>query len=102
MIPEAARGDFVQIAREILSNIARHAQAGEIAVACALREGETVVMTIEDDGIGFDPATVTRGHGLSNIEERARDIGGRLVITPRQPKGSVHTVTVSGERDTDG
>lgn len=102
MIPEAARRDFIQIAREILSNIARHAQAGEIAVACALREGETVVMTIEDDGVGFDPATVERGHGLSNIEQRARNIGGRLVITPRQPKGSVHTLALPGERGIDG
>lgn len=102
MIPEAARGDFIQIAREILSNIARHAQASEVALACALREGETVVMTFEDDGIGFDPATVKRGHGLSNIEERAAHIGGRLTITQRTPKGSVHTLSLPGERTADG
>jgi signal transduction histidine kinase len=98
MVPEPFRGDFIQIAREILSNIARHAQAHEVSVACAMREGETVVMTIEDDGIGFDPAAVKRGHGLTNIEERARRIGGELHITARRPKGTVHTLSLPGEK----
>lgn len=98
MVPEAARGDFIQITREILSNIARHAQASEVSVACAVREGETVVMTIEDDGVGFDPAAVQRGHGLTNIEERARRIGGDLAISDRGPKGTVHTLSLPGEK----
>ena len=98
MVPESFRGDFIQIAREILSNIARHAQAHEVSVACAVREGETVVMTIEDDGIGFDSATVTRGHGLTNIEERARRMGGELHISQRRPKGTVHTLSLPGEK----
>ena len=98
MIPEAARGDFIQIAREILSNIARHAQASEVSVACAVREGHTVVMTIEDDGIGFNPETVMRGHGLGNIEERARRVGGEIVISKRMPRGTVHTMSLRGEK----
>ena len=99
MVPEAAKGEFIQIAREILSNIARHAQASEVKVACAVREGESVVMTIEDDGVGFDPATVRRGQGLTNMEERARRIGGELRITVRRPKGTVHTLSVPGEKE---
>ncbi|MGH2757527.1 MAG: GAF domain-containing protein [Actinomycetota bacterium] len=99
MVPESFRGDFIQIAREVLSNIARHAQAHEVSVACAVREGDTVVMTIEDDGIGFDPATVQRGYGLTNIEERARRIGGELHISERRPKGTVHTLSLPGEKD---
>lgn len=94
MVPEKARGDFIQILREVLSNVARHAQAHEVSVACSIREGATVVMTIEDDGIGFDPSTVERGHGLTNIEERARRIGGELRIVERQPKGTVHTLSL--------
>jgi signal transduction histidine kinase len=98
MIPEAARGDFLQIAREVLSNIARHAQATQVSVACAVRGGQIVVMTIEDDGIGFAPTTVQRGHGLTNIEERARRIGGEIVISERRPKGTVHTFSLPGEK----
>jgi signal transduction histidine kinase len=98
MVAEPSKGDFIQIAREVLSNIARHAQASEVTVACAVREGQSVVMTIEDDGVGFDPGTVKRGHGLTNIEERARRIGGDLRITPRRPKGTVHTLSFPGEK----
>lgn len=97
-IPEGARGDFIQIVREILSNVARHAQASEVSVACDVRKDGAVVMTIEDDGIGFDPATVERGHGLTNIEERARRIGGDFAISDRQPKGTVHTLSLQGEK----
>jgi len=98
MIPEFARGDLIQIAREILSNIARHAQASEVSVACVVREGERVVLTIEDDGVGFDPTMVKRGHGLTNIEERARRIAGDLAISDREPKGTVHILSLQGEK----
>lgn len=98
MIPDSAIGDFIQIVREILSNIARHAQAGVVSVACAVRAGQTVVMTIEDDGIGFDPATAKRGHGLTNIEERAQQIAGKIVISGRTPRGTVHILSLPGEK----
>jgi signal transduction histidine kinase len=98
MVPQARRGDFIQIAREILSNVARHAQASEVVVACAVREGRSVVMTIEDDGVGFDPATVARGHGLTNVEARAHRLGGELHILPRRPRGTVHTLSIPGEK----
>jgi len=97
MIPDAAKSDFIQIAREILSNVARHAQANEVSVACTVREGKTVVLTIEDDGVGFELATVTRGDGLTNIDERAQRLGGTLAISPRRPKGVVHTLSFPGE-----
>ena len=97
LLPESIHGEVVQIARELLSNIARHAQAGEVWVACAVRDGDTFVLTIEDDGRGFDPASVPRGQGLNNIEERARRIGGMLVITQREPRGMVHTLTIHPE-----
>ena len=97
-VPEAARGDLIQIAREILSNIARHAQASEVSVACTLREGQTVVMTIEDDGVGFDPERIARGQGLDNIQERARRIGGEITISQRRPKGTVHTLSLPGKK----
>ena len=102
MISGAAQGDIIQIAREVLSNVARHAQASEVWVAAAVREGHTFVMTIEDDGVGFDQASVRRGHGLTNIEERAHRIGGELVISQRRPKGTIHTLIVPSSRLSDG
>ena len=93
-VSEDAKGDLIQIAREILSNVARHAQASEVQIACALREGKTVVLTIEDDGKGFDPQSVARGHGLTNIQQRAERMNGTLSISSRKPRGTVHTLMV--------
>ena len=97
MIPDAVRGDVIQIARGVLSNIARHARATHVSVNCIVEKNHIVIMTIEDDGIGFDPATVVRGDGLTNIEDRATGIGGEFVISKRTPKGTVHTLSLPGE-----
>ncbi|HYI46453.1 MAG TPA: GAF domain-containing sensor histidine kinase [Actinomycetota bacterium] len=99
MVPENSKGDLIQIVREILSNIARHAQANEVQVACLVREGRAVVLTVEDDGVGFDPDTVSRGHGLSNMQERARRLGGKIVISPRPDKGTLHMLSFPGEKE---
>ena len=83
----------IQIAREVLSNIARHAQASEVRIICTRQSGE-VALIIEDDGLGFDPQTVMRGQGLSNMEGRARTLRGELSITRRQPSGTRHELRI--------
>jgi signal transduction histidine kinase len=99
MVPEVAKGDFIQIVRGILSNIARHARASQVWVACGLTDERTIVLTIEDDGIGFDPATVQRGDGLSNIEQRVERLDGKITISKRTPKGTVHTLSIPVEAE---
>lgn len=92
-IAEGDRSDVVQIVREVLSNVARHAEATEVAVTCALDDGE-VVIRIEDNGVGFDPERVVRGHGLDNIEDRARGLGGRIEVSRREPVGTVQSLFI--------
>ena len=83
----------VQIVREVLSNMARHAQASEVELSCRVQDG-VVVLDISDNGIGFDPHTFERGHGLRNMEERALKLGGTLEISPRGDKGTRHTLRI--------
>lgn len=65
------------IIREAINNILKHARAAAVRVDIrATDAGVTVV--IEDDGAGFPPDAVTRGHGLANMESRAAELGGRL------------------------
>jgi signal transduction histidine kinase len=90
--PDAQR-QVVHICREALSNIARHARASEIHIACLQANGQ-FIFEITDNGIGFDPGAVARGHGLTNMDERARSLGGRLEIQPRSPRGTVHRLVV--------
>jgi signal transduction histidine kinase len=92
-IPTGIQSEVIQITREILSNIARHAAASEVAIRCA-GDGDVVQLSIEDNGVGFDPSSVVRGFGLTNMEERAKRIGGTIEIRARQPKGTHHLLRI--------
>jgi signal transduction histidine kinase len=87
------QGHMIQIVREILSNIARHAQPSEVRVR-ADRDGGWFSLVVEDDGVGFDPASVRRGHGLHNMESRVAALGGTLEIEVREAGGMRHIVRV--------
>jgi signal transduction histidine kinase len=78
---------IVQLTREALSNIARHAQAKHSVVRLA-RKGTTAVLTIEDDGIGFDVLADSAGNGLRNMRDRAAAMGGTLRVTSKVGKGT--------------
>jgi two-component system, NarL family, sensor histidine kinase DevS len=88
----AAGPDFVQIAREALSNVVRHAGARRCRVQVLLRD-DRVVLEVTDDGAGVDAAAPGSGHGLSNIRARAMALGADLEI--RGPAGVGTTVRVS-------
>jgi len=90
---ESQKIDVIQIVREILSNIARHARAMEVEIRCSSTD-DGVVLAIEDDGSRFDPTTARRGHGLTNMETRAKRLGGRIEIVPRSPRGMRHAVHI--------
>lgn len=92
---------MIQVIREILANIARHAQAHVVVVSCE-EEDSQLVLTIDDDGVGFDASAVRRGHGLRNIEDRAAKLGGRIEMKPRSPKGSRTTLKMPSPRKTSG
>jgi signal transduction histidine kinase len=86
----------VQLAREALSNVSRHAAAATCRVS--LRQEEAgVVLEVDDDGRGFDPDRVTgEGHGLPNLHQRAAALGGRAEISSVPGQGTTVRVTIPG------
>lgn len=75
-----AQQALYRIAREALFNAAQHADAGHVLVRLASEPGE-VVLTVEDDGTGFDAGATFPGHlGLRSMRERAREAGGTLEL----------------------
>jgi PAS domain S-box-containing protein len=81
-----------RIAQEALTNVTKHAQATKATVAVEV-DDETVRLIIADDGIGFDPASVTgpdgrRGWGLLTMAERAEAVGSRFRIESRPGQGT--------------
>lgn len=80
-IPIGHRVQLLQMAREALSNAARHARATRIRIALRV-EDRMLVLRLEDDGVGFDSlATQAPGHfGLANLRDRAGALGGSVII----------------------
>jgi signal transduction histidine kinase len=80
-------GELVQVTREALSNVGRHARATTCRVSLHRRDAYAV-LEIDDDGIGFDRATAHRGEGLRNLEERAAALGGKTSIQSVPAEGT--------------
>lgn len=81
-----------RIIQEALSNIYKHASAKAAKLSLDF-DPLGVRLLIEDDGQGFDPAQrpqpgIEHGHGLSNIEERARDLGATLRLESAPGQGT--------------
>jgi len=64
---------------ELVKNALKHSGAQTVHVQL-LQEFDHIVVTIQDDGTGFDPDTVKRGSGLNNIEKRVSDMNGTFNI----------------------
>jgi two-component system NarL family sensor kinase len=90
-------------ARELLTNIGKHAKATTVRVGLN-RKGNRVILTVDDDGTGFDPAIVAQyvadGHiGLGSLLARFDAMGGSMDITSRTGHGTQITVTSPPEPD---
>lgn len=86
--PEAAH-ELLQIAREAISNVARHSGARLAWLSLGIDRDEAI-LRVEDDGVGFDPARrLGSGHfGLANLRGRAAGIGGTLTIESDPNRGT--------------
>ncbi|HEX6817136.1 MAG TPA: GAF domain-containing sensor histidine kinase, partial [Ktedonobacterales bacterium] len=89
-IPNPVKVAFYRIAQEALMNVAKYAQAHNIAVRLRYpNSGEAVQLDIQDDGQGFDTGAVPAGHfGVGMMRERARAVGATLRITSRREQGT--------------
>jgi len=82
-----------QVVRELYMNIVKHAQAHQV-ITCIRREGAQLLITVEDDGIGFDFLSIDRQltFGFFSIRERLRYLGGTLEVDSTPGKGTKITV----------
>ncbi|APV45228.1 Histidine kinase-, DNA gyrase B-, and HSP90-like ATPase [Dehalogenimonas formicexedens] len=87
---------FYRIAQEALNNIAKHAQASQISIRLWC-EGDSIRLSIADNGRGFDRAYARPGSlGLGIMTERSREIGAELSIESQPGQGT--TVTVKWQK----
>ena len=88
-LPDPQAIALFHICQEALANVAKHAQAKKVEVM-VWATPDRVLMEVHDDGRGFDQGKVqlTLGHGISNMQTRARNVGGDLEITTEPDKGT--------------
>jgi PAS domain S-box-containing protein len=94
-IPREIGSCLYRVAQESLQNIAKHAEAKHVSVTLSL-SGTCLVLTIEDDGVGFDAEAVKGkgGLGLISMNERVRSVNGTLSIVSRLGQGARITVQI--------
>jgi len=79
--------------RELLMNVVKHAKARKAKVVIR-RGGNTIRVTVQDDGVGFDISKIRTGFGLFSIRERLHHLGGHLEIETGHDKGSRFTIVL--------
>jgi signal transduction histidine kinase len=101
--PEAETALFRAV-QEALGNVVRHASASSVLIQVS-EEGGALVVEIEDDGVGFDPAAVAepgatgRGLGLLGIRERLELLDGRACIESAPGQGTRVVMTAPLKED---
>jgi signal transduction histidine kinase len=86
-LADATAEECVVVLRELLSNVARHAQASTVEVLVAVGV-DTITVRVDDDGVGPPPAASTTGMGLRNMTARAERLGGSFTLQPRPGGGA--------------
>jgi two-component system, NarL family, sensor kinase len=87
-LPLRVESELFRIAQEALTNVRKHAHAGHVEIALR-RRGRRVMLSIRDDGRGFARTrTRPQGHGLIGMRERAKLLGGRLMVSGAPGKGT--------------
>jgi signal transduction histidine kinase len=90
----AVAADILQLARESLSNVARHAEASTCRMSL-YRSDDQAVLEVDDDGKGFDTGTESHGDGLTNLEARVLALSGSVSIDSAPGKGTTIRVVLS-------
>jgi signal transduction histidine kinase len=92
-LPNASALSIVRIVQESVNNAIKHSNPGNITVLSEV-SGAEWILTIKDDGAGFDIKTIDRGNGLINMKKRADELGFYLNITSEKGKGTTVIIKI--------
>ena len=106
--------ELYRIAQEALANVRQHAKAIEVEIVLRATP-QSILLSIRDDGVGLDSAPAAplprtgeglgeggSHHGIVEMRERARLLGGRLRVTSRQGRGTAVSVRIPRGQEGEG
>ena len=91
--PDSHRTCIYRVVQEALNNCAKHSKASTVRISVREEEGALLV-TVQDDGNGFDPRQ-EKGMGLLGMEERIEQLGGLFHIESERGRGTVLSIRLS-------
>jgi signal transduction histidine kinase len=86
-VPDLLKTVIFRISQEAMSNVAKHSKASLVNLTLQ-KAGESVELTIQDNGHGFQYGEIAKGFGLSTMKERAELSGGTFAIQSTEGKGT--------------
>jgi signal transduction histidine kinase len=92
-LPPGTQDTLFRVAQEILANVARHARPRTVAVRL-YQQRDALLFEVQDDGLGFDAATVRGGMGLANVRDRVRELRGNVGVDSAPGAGTTVRVSV--------
>lgn len=94
-LPTEVEITLLRATQEALANVARHAAARQVTVTLSYMNDQ-IALDVQDDGVGFDPATVGSGEGFGLVAmgDRAAELGGALTIESDATQGTTVTLTL--------
>ncbi|CAM1365271.1 conserved protein of unknown function [Tenacibaculum soleae] len=89
------QSNLLNIIKELITNAFKHANAAEIDLQISvLKQGNSIELLYEDDGIGFDLKNTNKGIGIQNIEHRVKIFKGIFSIDSALNRGTVITISI--------
>jgi signal transduction histidine kinase len=85
-----------RIIQEFTNNTLKHANASKLIIAIK-NENNFLDIMLKDNGVGFDLATCSRGHGLYNMEKRCKELNGDIFMHSEPGKGTTVNLTFNTE-----
>ena len=79
--------------KEAINNLVRHSKCTRADIDLKI-EGSLLVLTVTDNGKGFDQDQVSEGNGLVSLHRRARSLGGKTVVSSRKAEGTAVSIIV--------
>ncbi|MEV4800404.1 sensor histidine kinase [Nonomuraea sp. NPDC049421] len=80
---------LLRVTQEALANVRKHASGAARVEGMLAYEDMGVILSIGDDGHGFDPRETGAGYGIGGMRERVTEIGGTLTVGPNRPSGTL-------------